>query len=158
MAIRWVGTPSLPANSEVAVRMVSMHTAGESGRRFPAAGPGKSTRSTVSPTLVTASSIATSPDWSRRALAPGVSTRPTGPDVVIGPSWPLGDGRVIPDHSTRVYRRTIESRGPPAPARSSRRASETHHPEPANLKSVALSATYMSAEHLRDELSSLTVV
>ena len=85
MATRSVGTPSRPASSEVAVRIVSMHTAGGSGWRFPEAGPGKSTRSTVTPSAVTASSIATSPDWSRLALAPGVSTRPAGLDPVIGP-------------------------------------------------------------------------
>jgi hypothetical protein len=90
MATQGVGTPIRCASSSVAVRIVAMQTAGESGRRFPAAGPGKSTRSTATPTLLTAWSIATSPEWSRRALAPGVSTRPAGPDPIIDPSLPLG--------------------------------------------------------------------
>src|ERR1017187_4524459 len=86
-ATRLVATPSLSASSDVAVRIVWIHTAGGSGRRFPAACPGNSTRSTTTPTCVTAWSMATSPGWSRPAAAPGVSINPAGPDPVIGPSW-----------------------------------------------------------------------
>ena len=74
---------SRSASSSVAARIVVVHTAGGSGRCYPAAGPGKSTRSTAIPTLVTASSITTSPEWSRRALAPGVST-------TLGAPWEGG--------------------------------------------------------------------
>ena len=52
--------------------------------------PGNSTRSTVMPSGVTARSMATSPEWSRPALAPGVSTRPATRDSLIGPSLPGG--------------------------------------------------------------------
>ena len=51
----------------------------------PAACPGNSTRSTATPARVTASSMATSPDCSRPALAPGVSTSPAIPAAAIGP-------------------------------------------------------------------------
>ena len=87
MAMRPIGTPSRSASAVVATRTVSMHTAGGSVRRLPAACPGNSTRSTARPVRVTASSIATSPDCVRRALAPGVSTSPAMPAVAMAPSW-----------------------------------------------------------------------
>ena len=87
-AIRPTGTESRSASDDVARRTVWMDTAGVSGRRLPSACPGNSTRSTAMPRGVTASSMATSPEWSRPALAPGVSTRPATRRTVIGPSWP----------------------------------------------------------------------
>ncbi len=95
MATRRVGTPSRSASSDVAVRIVAMHTAGVSGRRFPALTPGNSTRSTATPTLVTASSIATSPEWSRPALAPGVSMSPAGLRLVGDTDRDGGTGAAI---------------------------------------------------------------
>src|SRR5580692_6906452 len=107
-ATRLVGTPSLSASSNVAVRIVSMHTAGGSGRRFPAACPGISTRSTTRPTGVTAWSIATSPGWSRVADAPGVSINPAGPEPVIGPSWFPGPA---PSRPAGSYHRDVGQDG-----------------------------------------------
>ena len=74
------------ASSVEADRMVSMHTAGGSGRRLPAAWLGNSMRSTAMPVAVTTSSTATSPGWSRRALLPGVRMRPAMLDAVTGAS------------------------------------------------------------------------
>ena len=87
MAMRRVGTESRSASPSVAARTVWMQTAGGSVRRLPAACPGNSTRSTATPVALTASSMATSPDCPRPALAPGVSTSPAIPALAIGPSW-----------------------------------------------------------------------
>src|ERR1700722_7898065 len=114
-ATRLVGTPSLSASSDVALRIVSMHTAGGSGRRFPAACPGNSPRSTTTPTCVTAWSIATSPGWSRPADAPGVSINPAGPDRVIGPSWSPGRA---PSRSAASFRWDVGQDGDTALGRS----------------------------------------
>ncbi len=86
IAMRVVRTCRCSASAAVAVRTVSMQTAGGSVRRLPAACPGNSTRATERPVLVTAVSIATSPDWFRPALAPGVSTRPATRALVMASS------------------------------------------------------------------------
>ena len=95
MAMLPVGTESRSASPAVAVPTVSMQTAGGSVRRLPEAWPGNSTRSTVMPAPVTTSSMATSPDCSRPALAPGVRISPAMPAFAIGPimacrrcAWP----------------------------------------------------------------------
>ena len=110
MAMRPVGTESRSASASVAARTVWMQTAGGSVRRLPAACPGNSTRSTATPVRLTASSMATSPDCSRPALAPGVSTSPAIPAVAIGPSWRAWQSRDV--DSTQVRRRLADTIGP----------------------------------------------
>ena len=121
MAMRLVGTASRSASAAVAVRIVSMHTAGGSVRRLPAACPGNSTRSTATPASVTASSMATRPDCSRPALAPGVSTSPAILTAAIRPSWRVVPRPVRPGWKSERVRESeatahVRRRGPPRSA------------------------------------------
>ena len=86
MAIRPVRTPSRSASAAVGSSARS-RCRRQAGRCAASRPPVPGTPPVRRPDLcaVTASSMATRPDWSRRALAPGVRMRPAGPRAGIVP-------------------------------------------------------------------------
>ena len=85
MATRLVGTSSRSANSDVALRTVAMHTSGGSGRRFPAACDGNSTRSTAIPARVTSCVDGHEPRLVPPGAGAGREHEPDGPGLIMGP-------------------------------------------------------------------------
>ena len=117
MAMRPVGTPSRSASADVAARTVSMHTAGGSVRRLPAACPGNSTRSTATPTAAHRLVDGDEPGLLTPGTRPGREHESGDPRAAIGPSWRAAAARRCDGPAGGITRRRRPRRGRPCPCR-----------------------------------------